>query len=200
MAKPEPKARVSVAGYLRQQIDFSGKTQAEIAQEVGGYGVNFISLIKHGKSKLPINKVPLFAKALGLDSAHLFRMVMQEYNPETWAVIEEIMGAGALSASEQAILDIVRKVAVGYDIAPRSEAEIKEFAALVLKWRQREEKLLGAAHERVVKSGSRAGSVPLTSPPLKPTSTFFSAIKNRPVDPKAPSGAFLLGISYRRNH
>lgn len=106
----KPKPGVTVAEYLTQQINLSGKTQQEIAREVGFPKPNVISMIKNGNTKLPISKIAPMAKALGIDPVHLFRIVMQEYDPDTWAIIEEsILKQPVISANEYEIIQVMRQ-------------------------------------------------------------------------------------------
>lgn len=56
----------------------NGKKQSEIAIESGFKSSNMITYIKQGKSKLPPEKAPDLAKAIGLDAKHLMRLAMNE--------------------------------------------------------------------------------------------------------------------------
>src|SRR3954471_16907240 len=105
------RSKVSVAEYLAAQIALSGKSQAEIAREVGYPRPNVINMIKQGAIKLPMNKVGPFAKSLGVDPMHLLRMTLTEYLPETWAALEQTMGRALITESEQRLLEVVRKAA-----------------------------------------------------------------------------------------
>jgi transcriptional regulator with XRE-family HTH domain len=91
-AKRHPAKQLSVAEYLGQVIDLSGKTQTEICEALGYSNRNIVTLFRQGKTKLPVNKVRAMAIVLGLDPANLLRMVMTEYMPDAWKVIEEILG------------------------------------------------------------------------------------------------------------
>jgi len=102
--------QLTVAEYLTRQIDLSGKTQAEIAQEAGFNKPNIISMIKKGETKLPVSKIANMARALNLDPLNLFRMVMSEYEPETWAIIEEgVLHQPVISDNEYEIIRTIRK-------------------------------------------------------------------------------------------
>jgi hypothetical protein len=95
MTTKQAKARatkLTVAEYLERAIEMSGKTQRQLTQELGYENPNIITMFKQGKSKLPINKVGAMARSLGLDPANLLRVVMTEYMPEAWAVIEDVVG------------------------------------------------------------------------------------------------------------
>jgi hypothetical protein len=104
------KRPVSVAEYLTQQIALSGKTNLDIAREAGFAKPNIISMIKKGDTKLPITKVAPMARALGVDPIHLFKLVMQEYQPDTWAALEEdILKQPVVTANEFEIIEVIRK-------------------------------------------------------------------------------------------
>src|SRR4051794_19587256 len=105
------RSKVSVAEYLAAQIAVSGKSQAEIAREVGYARGNVVNMIKQGAIKLPMNKVGPFAKSLGVEPMHLLRMTLREYLPETWAALEETMGRALVTENEQRLLEVVRKAA-----------------------------------------------------------------------------------------
>src|SRR5271168_2244911 len=76
-----PFADSAIAKYIDKKIhELKGvKTQREIAQEVGYETPNIISMFKRGESKLPLNKIPLLSKALGVDPAHMFRLALEQY-------------------------------------------------------------------------------------------------------------------------
>ena len=114
----------TVAEYLAAQIALSGKTQTDIAREVGyERGKNIVNMIKEGVPKLPINKVSLFAKALGVDPLHLLRLTLSEYMPDTWAAIDEIAGRALMTESEQRLLEVVRKTAGAREVRLDRELE-----------------------------------------------------------------------------
>ena len=99
----------TVAAYLTQAIEESGKLQREIAQELGYDNQNVITMFKLGLTKLPLNKVGPMAKALGVDPGYLLQVVMQEYMPETWFSVREIMENVALSCDELQVLTAYRQ-------------------------------------------------------------------------------------------
>ena len=54
------------------------KTQAEIAAEAGFVNANFMSLLKSGKNKVPLDRVPSLARALEVDPAYRMRMALDQ--------------------------------------------------------------------------------------------------------------------------
>jgi hypothetical protein len=113
----------TVAEYLAAQIALSGKSQADIAREVGYGRGNLVNMMKQGVTKLPINKIAAFAKALGVDPLHLLRMTLTEYMPDTWAAIDEIAGRTLITESERRILEVIRKAAAGREVRLDRELE-----------------------------------------------------------------------------
>lgn len=94
--------------YLERILDLSEKTQREIALEVGYSRPNIISMMKQGITKIPIEKIPALAKACGVEPQHFLRLAMQEYMPDTWAVISKY-GGEMLTDDERAVLQAYRE-------------------------------------------------------------------------------------------
>jgi hypothetical protein len=117
MSSQRQHKRISVAEYLSGAIGLTGKLQREIANEVGYDNPNVITLFKQGKTKLPVNKVPAMAKALGVDQANLLRIVMSEYMPETWEVLSAVIGDRIMSEDERALLEMVKKETHGLGVS-----------------------------------------------------------------------------------
>lgn len=113
----------TVAQYLTAQIEASDLTNAEIAAALGYTQdrANMISMIRTGRSKLPINKIGAMAKVLKVDAAHLLRIVLSEYSPDTLAVLEEVLGAGMVTEGEAEVLSLFRKEAGGLPIQLKDE-------------------------------------------------------------------------------
>lgn len=137
MDQPQNKRSGQVAEYLAANIDLltkrQEKTQRQIAIECGYDGArsNIISMFKQGLTRLPINKVGPMAKALGTDPIHLLRLVLGEYNPETWEVLEALLPNKLVSGSEQQFLDCIRQRAGKVDVVPETDDELAMLTALV---------------------------------------------------------------------
>jgi transcriptional regulator with XRE-family HTH domain len=82
----------TVAEYISGQIDLCGKSQKQIAEEVGFPKANILTMIKHGTTRVPIHRAPALARALGVDPAKLMRMALAEYSPEILEAIEGSLG------------------------------------------------------------------------------------------------------------
>lgn len=78
-----------VAQFISHRIQVIGKSQTEIAHEVGFDRPNMITMIKQGKTKLPMAKIGPMAIALEADPVALMKLCMSAYYPDTWKRLEE---------------------------------------------------------------------------------------------------------------
>ena len=99
-------SRTTVAEFIADRLAVLDKTQRQVAEECGFETPNVVTMFKQGRMKVPLDRVGSLAKALDADPAHLLRLAMQEYFPETWGSIEEILHSTILTANE---LELVRK-------------------------------------------------------------------------------------------
>ena len=116
---------LSVAEYLAQQIVLSGKSQKDIAREVGYEKPNVITMMKQGATKIPIVKVGPLARALDVDPAYFLRLVLSEYMPETWAAIEETLDGTILTRNELLLIREYRRRTGNTDPIPSLRSEVK---------------------------------------------------------------------------
>ena len=101
--------QTTVADFIADRLAESDKTQREIAEECGFETPNIITMFKTGATKLPVNRIGALAKAIDADPAHLLRLVMREYIPETWEAIEDIMQSTMLTANELSLVRAYRQ-------------------------------------------------------------------------------------------
>ena len=81
-----------VAAFLTAAINSCSKSQLQIAAEVGFPTPNIITMLKQGRTKLPLTKVKALADSLDTDPKVLLKMCFEEYQPENWAAIQDIFG------------------------------------------------------------------------------------------------------------
>lgn len=124
MNKPKSKT----AEYIRVEMEHSTLTQKEVADYVGFKTPNIITMIKQGSTKLAIDKVPKFAKALKIDPARLLKMVYKEYDEAKWEAITEIMGE-PVTKTERAVLALLARIAPSTEV--ESPMEIKSYLAKI---------------------------------------------------------------------
>jgi hypothetical protein len=108
----KPQKPKTVAEYIDWQLSISEKRQFQVAEDSGFDKPNIITMIKQGKTKLPLEKIGRFAKAIGVDPVHLFKMCIKEYYPETSAEIEQMFGQPILTKNELDILEAIRSANV----------------------------------------------------------------------------------------
>jgi transcriptional regulator with XRE-family HTH domain len=118
------ESQCPVAQFVRQQILMLGKSQVEIAQQVGFEKPNVITMIKQGRTKLPMTKVTKMAEALETDPVYLLKLCMQEYQPDNWEVIEPLL-EHALTNDERTMLYAWRRyVSAPYVAALKDESKV----------------------------------------------------------------------------
>lgn len=103
----------SVAEYITDQLEACGKTQYEVAREAGFEKPNVITMIKQGKTKLPLAKVGPMARAIGVDAGFLFMLVLKEYHTETFDQLESFFGKVIPTENEADVVLAMRDAKVG---------------------------------------------------------------------------------------
>lgn len=117
-----PAARQPFHRALALWIDASGKTQREIAREIGYPRPNVVSMLKTGSMSLPLLKVPVLARCLGVDPAVMMRRAIAEYEPELLAILDRL-GMQPVTRNEMGIIWFVRLVSDGEDPALVSDEQ-----------------------------------------------------------------------------
>jgi transcriptional regulator with XRE-family HTH domain len=106
-----PKPR-NVAEYISWQIQLCGKSQTDIAREVGFDKPNVITMIKQGKTKVPLAKIGSMAKALEVDPVHFMKLVLSEYLPDLLEVIQDITAQPVITQNELEFIKVIRSANV----------------------------------------------------------------------------------------
>ena len=140
---------ITVAEYLTEQINICGKSQKEIAEDIGYEKHNMITMLKQGKTRIPINKVPAMAKSLGVDKIHFLKLVMNEYMPAVWEAIEDCVGDNTYTENERELIKTVRENSDGLDLSPQTEEQREELIKAIASWREHHEKMADASRRRV---------------------------------------------------
>ena len=120
------EALSQVARFIQRRIKETGQTQKDIAFKVGFEKPNIITMIKQGKTRLPLDKIGLMANALETDPTQLFQMCMEEYQPKTWKVISPFMES-AMTTDEQRLLHSLRAWVGGPFLSALSEESKAHF-------------------------------------------------------------------------
>ena len=114
---------------LEQLKATSGKTQRDVANEIGYENPNIITMFKQGRTKVPLNVVGPLAEALEVSPAYLMKVALQEYAPNTFAAIQGALGR-PLADWERKILDVVAEETGGQpvDLTPEREESLRSWA------------------------------------------------------------------------
>lgn len=112
-----PNANTEIAKFIDSRIDqLKGrKSQKDIAAEAGFTNVNVLSMMKSGATKIPFDRVPGLAKALGCDPARLFLLALEQYFESSALVaIKQIFGT-VVSENEVSWIEALRKASDNSD-------------------------------------------------------------------------------------
>lgn len=107
---------IRVQQYVAAQLELCGRSQSEVARACGFASPQMISMIKSGAAKVPIGKIKVLASALRVDPMYLFRLVMEEYQPEVLEVLDEFQPSLVLTQDEVDL--IVRRRQNPQGVAP----------------------------------------------------------------------------------
>lgn len=128
-SNPALTCGMTVAAFISQRIDELAEDrvkQSDIAELVGFPKPNMITMIKQGKTKLPLEKVGLMARALRVDPKSLMQLAMREYSPATWTVISDIYGADqALTSREKRLITQLRTHSAELELMPLDDFDVR---------------------------------------------------------------------------
>lgn len=74
---------VILGALLREHRKQMGKTQADIAADLGYRNVNFVSMMEGGRSNIPLNRISEVVAAYGLEPEFI-SVVTRYVNPDCW--------------------------------------------------------------------------------------------------------------------
>jgi plasmid maintenance system antidote protein VapI len=107
--------RPTVAGYLSEKINASGKTAEEIASAIGHDNTDLIQAFISGNVKVPANLILPLARVLEVDPVYLLRLVLSEYMPDMLTAIDDCVPAALLTKSELGLVEAYRETSNGAD-------------------------------------------------------------------------------------
>lgn len=107
----------TVAEYLGEEIEASGRTAQDIADAIGYDSADVIKAFTRGTAKVPVNKVGPLARALDIDAAYFLRLVLAEYMPDTLAAIDDAIRVPMLTENERGLIGAYRRATNGTDAA-----------------------------------------------------------------------------------
>jgi len=102
------KTKADVAMYIAISIAHSGKSNTQIAKEAGFPNPNVLSMIKTGRTPVPMARIPAMAKAMGTDPKILLDGCLEAYHPEIHRVISSLAPSMLISSGELAVIRMLR--------------------------------------------------------------------------------------------
>lgn len=118
-----PFATTRLAKFVTKRIDeLHNKTQADIAREAGFRNANFVAMIKTGSAKLPLDRVPEFAKALDTDPTHLLRLAIEQTHGQKMLKIFVDLLSEPVTQNERMWLSLIRSASNDTDPRPSTIA------------------------------------------------------------------------------
>lgn len=108
---------LGVAKYLERQLALCGRSQRDIATELGYANPNMITMFKQGRTRVPYAMIGRLAAATDSDPAFLVRLVLGEYDPDLLATIETVLADGLmLSVDERELVALAREASGGLPV------------------------------------------------------------------------------------
>ncbi len=103
-------APITLVGQIEAQQTALGLSDHDLCRAVGFEREIFLTLIKAGTMKLPLNKVPVLATALGLDPVELLKVALGESDPALSQLIGDLFDPLRLSSTEVNLIKHLRKL------------------------------------------------------------------------------------------
>jgi hypothetical protein len=134
--KNDQPQSLTVSEYFDAQVSLRQITLQQLSVNIGGaIKPNMLSMIRQGHSKLPLKHVAKVARALGVDPMFLMKLCLQEYQPENWHAIQEVMGnQPLLTHNEIQMIEAIRK-ANPHNPKLRTQADEEKFVRVVASLR-----------------------------------------------------------------
>ncbi|MCK1543295.1 helix-turn-helix transcriptional regulator [Bradyrhizobium sp. 179] len=122
---------IKIHEFIAAQLEIAktmGKTQRDVAEAIGYDKPNPVNMMAKGTMKVPLDKVPLLARALNVDAGFLFRLALNQYWPDAADAIAQIFGT-PLTKNEKEIIEFIRGVSKNSDPSLSRDVEAKLRAA-----------------------------------------------------------------------
>lgn len=110
-------AHETVADLIEKAQQGLALSDNHIAEAIGCENPAITSLLKQGRMRLPIPKVPQMAELLEVKPSKLMQMVLREISQETLAAIEACYGPMVLTDAEAQLIRSIRQSAGGREPA-----------------------------------------------------------------------------------
>src|SRR6056300_648871 len=80
-----------VSQILTRAVNASHKSQSQITEEAGFDSTNILTMLKQGRTKLPLGRVLALAESLDIECHELMLAALQAQYPEHWPEIAEAL-------------------------------------------------------------------------------------------------------------
>jgi hypothetical protein len=132
MSLTKEEKEQKLAEHLAQLADMTGETRTVIAERSGFKRPNILSMVLRGQTRLPIEKIHPFARAVGADPDHLTRLCLETYEPEIFKLVQHMYsGKDVVSPAEWQVIRAIREATDGTDpvVSPAQLTKIKKIFA-----------------------------------------------------------------------
>lgn len=92
MEQRREKFAALIDKLVAQETNDAGRTQYDIAREMGYTNPNIITMFKSGRTRIPLDKVPMFARAVNFDPAALLQKWFWAFEPTQLEVLTPYLG------------------------------------------------------------------------------------------------------------
>ena len=115
----------AVADVVREMVDNNrlNKSQDQIAVEIGFKASNVLSMIKQGRTRMPLDKVGPLAAACGYQPDKLVRAALREYMPEFAKALSQVNKMPIFEGAEDLISVVNDAVSEAVTEAQKSHSE-----------------------------------------------------------------------------
>lgn len=115
----------AVADVVRDMVDNNRyrKTQDQIAVEIGFRASNVLSMIKQGRTRMPLDKVGPLAAACGFAPDKLVRATLREYMPEFAKALTQVNSMPIFEEAEEIITVVNEAVSEAISEAQKAHSE-----------------------------------------------------------------------------
>lgn len=80
----------ALSELIAQRQPLIGKTDQQLAQELGFTHANTFTMVKEGRLKLPFNQIEQLAVAIDCPALVVLKAVLQDYAPELFVLVEKV--------------------------------------------------------------------------------------------------------------
>lgn len=144
------KGPIPMKEFLVRRQEEAGLSNGELAKLTGYDSVNVIAMLRNGNMAFPLNKISVFAKALGVDQVFMLQRALEARNPELLDVIQEILGRHMVSESQAKLLEFFNKELGGLEFDLMQHPEfIEGIRPLLAQVAAREQALHKASMEAI---------------------------------------------------